>query len=100
VWYWCRQHPGHRSALLVEDDPAEPREPSDETTAEARLLQRAVDNIRELFRPQSWKAFWRTTVDGLSAPGVARERGISPDAVRVARWRVLHRLRKELGDEA
>ena len=49
-------------------------------------------------RGRTWQAFWRTTVDGSTAGAVALELGMSPGAVRVAKSRVLRRLREELGD--
>lgn len=62
------------------------------------LYQRAIELIRDEFQEQSWKAFWRTTVDGCSATEVADELGMRPGTVRVAKSRVLQRLRDRLGD--
>jgi RNA polymerase sigma-70 factor (ECF subfamily) len=44
------------------------------------------------------RAFWRTAVDGQSAAETAAELGMSVPAVRMAKSRVLHRLRQEMGD--
>jgi RNA polymerase sigma-70 factor (ECF subfamily) len=76
---------------------APPDEPG-ETAAEAGLLHRALGMIRGEFEPRTWEAFWRTAVDGRAAADVAAELGMTPGAVRVAKSRVLHRLRAELGD--
>ena len=62
------------------------------------LTHRALALIRSEFRESSWRAFWRTAIDELPAPDVADELGMSPGAVRVAKSRVLRRLREELGD--
>jgi RNA polymerase sigma-70 factor (ECF subfamily) len=59
---------------------------------------RALEAIRGEFGEQSWQAFWRTAVDGLTSSDVAQELGITPNAVRLAKARVLRRLRKELGE--
>jgi RNA polymerase sigma-70 factor, ECF subfamily len=72
--------------------------PLEEDAAEHALLHRALDLVREEFEPRTWQAFWRTAVEGRPAPDVASELSMSAGAVRVAKSRVLHRLREELGD--
>ena len=54
--------------------------------------------IRNEFEPRTWQAFWLTAVEGRAPKDVADELGMSGGAVRVAKSRVLHRLRAELGD--
>jgi RNA polymerase sigma-70 factor (ECF subfamily) len=63
-----------------------------------RLLQSALDSIRGEFHSRTWDAFWRVVVDGRAAADVAADLNMSPGAVRVAKSRVLLRLRRELGD--
>lgn len=75
-----------------------PDESGGPDSAEAGLLHRALGMIRGEFEPRTWEAFWRTAVDGRAAADVAPELGMTPGAVRVAKSRVLHRLRTELGD--
>lgn len=80
-----------------------PQQPTDEPTpaddqAERGLFYRGLDFIRAEFEPKTWQAFWKTAVDGRATADVAAELGMSPGAVRVAKSRVLHRLREELGD--
>jgi RNA polymerase sigma-70 factor (ECF subfamily) len=70
----------------------------EESALEHQLLHRALANIKDDFEERTWKAFWRVVVDGQPSPGVAQELGMSQGAVRVAKCRVLHRLRLELGD--
>jgi len=72
-------------------------EPSDDP-AERELLHRALAMIRGEFEPRTWEAFWQTTVEGRLTADVAAELGMTPGAVRVAKSRVLHRLRTDLGD--
>ena len=63
------------------------------------LLLKALDSIRGEFHERTWQAFWRTVVDGRAAVDVAADLEMKPGAVRVAKSRVLLRLRRELGDE-
>jgi RNA polymerase sigma-70 factor (ECF subfamily) len=69
-----------------------------EDDRERGLFARALDLIRMDFEENTWAAFWRTAVEGRAAKDVAADLGMSPGAVRVAKSRVLHRLREELGD--
>jgi len=62
------------------------------------VVSRALEMIRAAFSERTWQAFWRTAIEGCSAPEVANELGMSAGAVRVAKARVLQRLREELGD--
>ena len=65
-------------------------------TSEQVLLRRCCDLVRAEFHNRTWQAFWRTAVEGKPAPEVADELGMSPVAVRVAKSRVLQRLREAL----
>jgi RNA polymerase sigma-70 factor (ECF subfamily) len=62
------------------------------------LLRSALESIRGEFHEQTWKAFWGVVVDGRAAADVAADLGMKPGTVRVAKSRVLLRLRRELGD--
>lgn len=73
-------------------DDAEPLSPRDE------FVRCALDALRPRFREPSWQAFWRTVVGGEAPEDVARDLGLSVNAVYVARSRILRRLRDELGD--
>jgi RNA polymerase sigma-70 factor (ECF subfamily) len=48
------------------------------------------------FAPATWKACWETVVEGRAPEEVARELGVSENAVYLAKCRVLRRLRQEL----
>lgn len=63
-----------------------------------QLLHRGLAQVESEFEPKSWRAFWRSTIDGQSVAAVAEELGISPATVRQHRARVLRRLRQQLGD--
>ena len=71
---------------------------ADEMTLERQLFRRALELIRNEFEPRTWQAFWQTAVENRAAKDVGDELSMSPGAVRVAKSRVLQRLRAELGD--
>jgi RNA polymerase sigma-70 factor (ECF subfamily) len=62
------------------------------------LYRRAMELIRTEFEEQTWRAFLRVTVEGQSPRDVAVDLGMTPNAVYIAKSRVLCRLREELGD--
>jgi RNA polymerase sigma-70 factor (ECF subfamily) len=73
-------------------------EPVSSTAADQLLFRRALDLIQGYFEEKTWRAFWRVVVDGRTPQETAAELGMTSAAVRVAKCRVLQRLRKELGD--
>ena len=62
------------------------------------LLRRVIERVRPQVHASTWSAFWATAVEGRPCADVADELAMSPGAVRVAKCRVLQRLRAELGD--
>jgi RNA polymerase sigma-70 factor (ECF subfamily) len=62
------------------------------------VLGHALDAIRGDFHERTWRAFWGVVIDGRAAADVAADLGMQPGTVRVAKSRVLLRLRRELGD--
>jgi RNA polymerase sigma-70 factor (ECF subfamily) len=71
---------------------------ADDEQAELGLFGRVLDLIRGEFEDRTWQAFWLTAVEGRTPKEVAVDLGMSPGAVRVAKSRVLRRLREELGE--
>jgi RNA polymerase sigma-70 factor, ECF subfamily len=71
-----------------------------EDASESLLFRRCCERVRSEFHENTWRAFWRTAVEGRSANDVAAELKMSAVGVRVAKSRVLMRLREELGDLA
>jgi RNA polymerase sigma-70 factor (ECF subfamily) len=63
-----------------------------------QLLRGALDQIRKQVHPQTWQAFWKVVVEGKTPEEVGRELALRPGTVRVAKSRVLSRLRSELGE--
>jgi len=89
---------GSEARVLLSQLPDVSDEDGSDVVAENALLHRALDLVRGEFEPRTWQAFWRTAVEGRPAGEVAEELSMSAGAVRVAKSRVLHRLRAELGD--
>lgn len=73
-------------------------EEADDPGVYQQLLQRALEQIRSEFEERTWKAFCRVVMDGVTPAEAGAELGMSAGAVRVAKCRVLQRLRQELGD--
>jgi RNA polymerase sigma-70 factor (ECF subfamily) len=80
---------------LPDQEPADDPEDAEQVSA---VFHRALEMLRGEFEPRTWQAFWRATVDGQTATAVAAELGMTASAVRMAKSRVLRRLREELGD--
>jgi RNA polymerase sigma-70 factor (ECF subfamily) len=68
---------------------ASDNEPHSDQAPVRALFESALSLIRPEFEDRTWQAFWRTAV----------ELGMSAGAVRVAKCRVLQRLREELGEK-
>lgn len=77
-----------RSDLLADDEDTE--------SEEASVSHRVLDLIRSEFEPRTWKAFWRTAVEAATPADVSTELGMTTSAIRIAKSRVLSRLRQEL----
>lgn len=71
---------------------------SSQRDARRQFRLRVLELIRGDFPERIWQMFWRVTVDGHQTKEVAREFGVSPNAVRLNKSRVLRRLREELGE--
>lgn len=80
------------SDLAVSDDVKE----ISEDEYRQYLVCRALKLMQADFQPASWQACWQSVVEGKSAEAVGAELGLSPGAVRAAKFRVLSRLRSEL----
>jgi len=63
---------------------------------DALTVHAAEALIRAEFEERTWQLFARSVIDGQSTALVAAEFGVTPGAVRQARFRVLKRLREEL----
>lgn len=86
------------AAPLPGPEEAEESAPHDEEGEVRLLLRGALEQVRELVHPQTWQAFWKVVVEGKSPEEVGEELAMRPGSVRVAKSRVLSRLRAELGE--
>lgn len=89
---------GSDAVTQIHQVPAEDPESFDAETGTSGVVGRALDIIRNDFEETTWKAFLLTTLSGYSSREAAEELGLTPNAVRKAKARVLHRLRQEIGD--
>jgi RNA polymerase sigma-70 factor (ECF subfamily) len=83
--------------------PADPEEAEasaahDEAGEIRHLLRGALEQIRAQVHPQTWQAFWKVVVEGKTPEQVGEELAMRPGTVRVAKSRVLSRLRLALGE--
>jgi RNA polymerase sigma-70 factor (ECF subfamily) len=68
----------------------------DEAEYRKYLVSRALQLMQAEFQPTTWKACWECVVHDRPAADVAKELGITVNAVYVASSRVVRRLRQEL----
>lgn len=100
-----RQHPqgiggtSLQTQLLAVPEAEEPEtaEPRPEGS-QNQLIHAALELIRSELEDRTWTAFWRVAVEQHDVAQVATDLGLSAAAVRQAKYRVLRRLRTELGD--
>jgi RNA polymerase sigma-70 factor (ECF subfamily) len=78
-----------------DDPPAEDEDPPSELDA---LRQRALDLVRAQVGERTWQAFWLVAVEGQAPADVAARFGVSPNAVRLSKSRVLRRLKEQFGE--
>jgi RNA polymerase sigma-70 factor (ECF subfamily) len=78
----------------LSDEASAPTDPGEEQ----KLFHRALDLVRAEFEDRTWTAFWRAVVDEQDTATIAADLGMTANAVRQAKSRVLRRLRQELGD--
>jgi RNA polymerase sigma-70 factor (ECF subfamily) len=102
---WGRQRPpavtgfhergrvARRSELPIWDLP----DPDRRTDAEEarQVYLRACEIVRERFETRTWQAFWQATIEEIDVEDVAANLQMSVNAVRLAKSRVLKRLRQE-----
>ena len=80
------------------DPDSEPADEPEDEEESAGLRRRALDILRGEFAERTWQMFWQTFVEERSPVDVAADLDVSPAAVRMAKSRVLHRLKEEFAD--
>lgn len=88
---------GHRLSRIPAPEADDANDP-EEAEAMRRLFLRGLELLKPEFEERTWRAFWMTAVEGRPPQEAAAQLSMSPGAVRVAKSRVLQRLREELGD--
>lgn len=103
VWKSRKVHPtapggtDFGSYLARLEDPADDFARAWEREHDLHVTRRLLDRIKGDFELRTWEMFARFVLDGLSAEEVAAETGTTPNAVYIAKSRVLSRLREEAG---
>jgi RNA polymerase sigma-70 factor (ECF subfamily) len=99
------RHPqasGGTDALLllhnVQDGAAPEDEEEDPHEELDGLRRRALELVRGEFEERTWRAFWLTVVESRAPADIAAEMGVSPTAIRMAKSRVLRRLKEAFGE--
>ncbi len=83
--------------LLHLADSNDDDEVKDERTDESfLLLDPALNLIQKQVKPTTWIAFWESVVEERPVADVAKQLGVSPSAIRLAKSRVLKRIRELL----
>lgn len=82
--------------LHSQPDAGDDSESAWEAEYQRRLAALAMERVKSEFQAGTWQAFWLTAVEGVAAADAAKQVGISPGAVYVAKSRVLARLKQEV----
>jgi RNA polymerase sigma-70 factor (ECF subfamily) len=88
---------GRAGQELLAGVPADPPDAfgeADDATERGILGRRALDLLRSEFDPRTWEAAWLTVVEGRRPADVAAALGMTPNAVYIAKSRVLGRGRQ------
>jgi RNA polymerase sigma-70 factor (ECF subfamily) len=95
---WRKRQPRPGPALEQLEELRSPDSLSEATEAEYRrfLLNRVVQLVQTDFPATTWQIFRQLAIEGRPGASVARDFGVSVNAVYLARSRVLARLREEL----
>jgi RNA polymerase sigma-70 factor (ECF subfamily) len=84
---------GMQALLAVVPDAEGPESVEFDHELRRVLFQRAADQVRGEVQAATWQAFWETSIVGTSPAEAGRKLGMTVGAIRVAKCRVLARLR-------
>lgn len=87
---------GSEALRWIENSPDHDAREADSTTK--ALFCRVLDFVQGEFSQSAWRAFWLTVVEEQTAKDVAAQLAMTPGAVRQAKYRILKRVREEMGD--
>ncbi len=85
-----------RRLMQIPESEPEPGDAASGSSTSTNPLLASLGPVRAEFEPRTWQAFWRSTVEGHPTADIATDLGMSVNAVRKAKCRVLRRLRDEL----
>lgn len=89
---------GSDALRWLEQVPASEGDSTDDEGALNQLRLRAFELVEAEFEPQTWQMFWGVAAEGRTAQEVAESFDLTASAVRMAKSRVMRRLRQELED--
>jgi RNA polymerase sigma-70 factor, ECF subfamily len=86
--------------VLLDQTPVPNSEETIEFDRELRraIFQQASQRVQTEIQPTTWQAFWETSVSGLSLAEAAEKLGMSTGAVRVAKCRVVARMKAAIAE--
>lgn len=84
-----------RKLLAFPEDSESSHASDSEPDVQRKRIWDLVDRLEDEFSESTWQAFWLTVIENRAASDAARALGVTPNAVRIAKWRVLQRLREE-----
>ena len=80
---------------MLENQPdAEDGSDTWEMEYQRQLASQAMERIKGDFQENTWRAFWLTAVEGVSAADASKQIGLSTGAIYVAKSRVLAKLKE------
>jgi RNA polymerase sigma-70 factor (ECF subfamily) len=85
-----------RLQQLADDAPEPWADDEQRSATEHGIVGRALALIQTEFEPTTWRSFWIATVERKTTAEIATSLGITKQAVRQAKYRVLRRLREEM----
>ena len=83
---------------VAESAPGTPMDEPDDAEFRRHLVHRALELVRGDFSDVTWQAFTEVALGGRAPAEVAARMGLTLSAVYKARYRVVARLREEIGD--
>jgi RNA polymerase sigma-70 factor (ECF subfamily) len=95
-WRRIRGAPTTNGDVLADADPTNGVADYIDDEYRQFVVSRAMTLMQSDFEPATWRACWEFVAEGRPADEVAGQLGITPNAVYLAKARVLRRLRQEL----
>jgi RNA polymerase sigma-70 factor (ECF subfamily) len=94
-WRAQRRADGGEALLDQLADPASDLSRQWDAEHDLYVVRHLLELLEPEFTPRTWALFRRSVLDGLSAEAVAAEQQATPNAVWIAKSRVMARLRQE-----